>query len=144
MTAKEYLEQVKDKEIQVKNVQKKLERLREISVSIGAVQYDTTKVQTTHTVDKIGDLYAKIDEQQQLLNDMIFDFVEFKMQLVEEIYQLNDDRYIEVLCRRYIYLHSWKKIIDDLNYNGRYVFHIHGAALNEFYQMYKNKLDQVA
>ena len=38
-------------------------------------------------------------------------------------------------------LKSWNQISDDMNYNVRYLFHIHGAALNEFYQMYEQEIN---
>lgn len=36
---------------------------------------------------------------------------------------------------------SWNQISEDMNYNVRYLFHIHGAALNEFYQMYEQEIN---
>ena len=141
MTAKEYLEQVGNKEIYVRNLQKKIERLQKVLDSAGAVQYDNTKVQTTRTVDKINDLYAKIDEEQQLVDNLMLDLGEFKKKVSDEIDQLNDDRYKNILHQKYIELKTWKEIAIDMNYNVRYLFHIHGAALNEFYQMYEQEIN---
>lgn len=143
MTAKEYLEQVGNKEIYIRNLQKKIERLRKVLDSAGAVQYDTTKVQAACTINKINDLYSKIDEQQQLVDDLRLDFGDFKKKVSDEIDQLNDDRYKNILHQKYIELKTWKKIAMDMNYNVRYLFHIHGAALSEFYKIH-NKLELVA
>ena len=129
MTAKEYLEQVGNKEIYVRNLQKKIERLRKVLDSAGAVQYDTTKVRATHTTDKINDLYAKMDEQQQLVDNLMID--------------LDDERYKNILHQKYIEMKTWKEIAIDMSYNVRYLFRIHGAALNEFYKMY-NKPELIA
>lgn len=143
MTAKEYLEQVGNKEIYIRNLQKKIERLRKVLDFADTVQYDTTKVRATHTKDKIKDLYAKIDERQQLVDNLMLDFAEFKKKVSDEINQLNDDRYKNILRQKYIELKIWKEIAMDMNYNVRYLFHIHGAALSEFYKIH-NKLELVA
>lgn len=143
MTAKEYLEQVGNKEIYVRNLQKKIERLRKVLDSAGAVQYDTTKVRVTHTTDKINDLYAKMDEQQQLVDNLMIDLDEFKKKVSDEINQLDDERYKNILHQKYIEMKTWKEIAIDMSYNVRYLFRIHGAALNEFYKMY-NKLELIA
>lgn len=110
MTAKEYLEQVGNKEIYIRNLQKKIERLRKVLDSAGAVQYDTTKVQAACTINKINDLYSKIDEQQQLVDDLRLDFGDFKKKVSDEIDQLNDDRYKNILHQKYIELKTWKKL----------------------------------
>lgn len=142
MTAKEYLEQVGNKEIYVRNLQKKIERLRKVLDSAGAVQYDTTKVRATHTTDKINDLYAKMDEQQ-LVDNLMIDLDEFKKKVSDEINQLDDERYKNILHQKYIEMKTWKEIAIDMSYNVRYLFRIHGVALNEFYKMY-NKLELIA
>lgn len=143
MTAKEYLEQVGNKEIYVRNLQKKIERLRKVLDSAGAVQYDTTKVRATHTTDKINDLYEKMDEQQQLVDNLMIDLDEFKKKVSDEINQLDDERYKNILHQKYIEMKTWKEIAIDMSYNVRYLFRIHGAALNEFYKMY-NKPELIA
>lgn len=143
MTTKEYLEQVGNKEIYVRNLQKKIERLRKVLDSAGAVQYDTTKVRATHTTDKINDVYAKMDEQQQLVDNLMIDLDEFKKKVSDEINQLDDERYKNILHQKYIEMKTWKEIAIDMSYNVRYLFRIHGAALNEFYKMY-NKPELIA
>ena len=143
MTAKEYLEQVGNKEIYIRNLQKKIERLRKVLDSADTVQYDTTKVQAARTINKINDLYSKIDEQQQLVDNLRLDLGDFKKKVSDEIDQLNDDRYKNILHQKYIELKTWKEIAMDMNYNVRYLFHIHGVALGEFYKIH-NKLELVA
>lgn len=141
MTAKEYLEQVGNKEIYVRNLQKKIERLRKVLDSLGIAQHNSTKIENTHTLEKIRDLYTKIDKQQQLVDTLMLDLGEFKEKASDQIHQLNDERYKNILCEKYIELKTWKDIATDMKYNYNYLFHIHGAALNEFYRLYEQEIN---
>lgn len=144
MTAKEYLEQVHKNDIEVQHLKHRLEVMKDTAESVRAVSYGGTKIQTTPESDRIGTFCAKIDELERIINDKILSAAEFKMRVLDEIYQLADDRYSGILCQRYIYMKPWKEIAADKGYNYKYLFHLNGQALNEFAKLFQDKLDNVA
>ena len=100
------------------------------------------KVQTSKSgSSRYEELFAKISEKEDEINNKIDDLVGLKIRICEQINELPDDVHISVLYERYVELKSWNQISDDMNYHVRYLFHIHGAALNEFYQMYEQEIN---
>ena len=135
MTAKEYLQQVKRKDAAINNLQRDKECLTQMMYSLGGAG-DGERVQSSRNNDKFGTLYSRIDEKEREMTEKIDALVDFKLKVSEEINALPDDRYITILHKRYICFDSWERIAIDMQYNVRYVQHLHGQALIEFEKMY--------
>ena len=128
MTAKEYLNQIREKDAAINRMIRQKENLKGMLYTIGSPGTGE-KVQTSKSgSSRYEELFAKISEKEDEINNKIDD-------------ELPDDVHISVLYERYVELKSWNQISDDMNYNVRYLFHIHGAALNEFYQMYEQEIN---
>ena len=65
MTAQEYLGQVEQKIIAVKNMNSGINNLREVLISIGGID-SGERVQTSRDNDKFGSIFARIDEKKGL------------------------------------------------------------------------------
>ena len=129
MTAKEYLNQIREKDAAINRMIRQKENLKGMLYTIGSPGTGE-KVQTSKSgSSRYEELFAKISEKEDEINNKIDDLVGLKI------------RHISVLYERYVELKSWNQISDDMNYNVRYLFHIHGAALNEFYQMYEQEIN---
>lgn len=141
MTAKEYLNQIREKNVAVNRMIRQKENLEGMLYCIGSPGTGE-KVQTSKSgSSRYEELFAKISEKEDEINKKVDDLVDLKIRICEQINELSDDVHISILYERYIEMKSWNTIADDLGYNPRYLFHIHGAALNEFYRMYETEIN---
>lgn len=141
MTAKEYLNQIREKNVAVNRMIRQKENLEGMLYCIGSPGTGE-KVQTSKSgSNRYEELFAKISEKEDEINKKVDDLVDLKIRICEQINELSDDVHISILYERYIEMKSWNTIADDLGYNPRYLFHIHGAALNEFYRMYETEIN---
>ena len=92
--------------------------------------------------DKFGTLYGRIDEKEREITEKIDTLVDFKLSVSDRINELSDERYIAVLYKRYIQYHSWEQIAVDMQYNMRYLFHLHGQALAEFAKLHDDVINE--
>ena len=141
MTAKEYLNQVRVMDLAVNRLIQQKENLRGMLYSVGSPGTGE-KVQTSKPGNsRYEKLFIKIAEKEDEINNRIDDLVGLKIRICEQINELPDTVHISVLYERYINMKSWSRIASDLGYTPRYLFHIHGAALNEFYRKYEKELN---
>lgn len=138
MTAQEYLGQVKLKEAVIKNLERDRANLLEMMYSIGG-SGSGERVQTSKNSDKFGTLYGRIDEKERKIADEIDNLIDFKLKVSGEINELEDERYVQLLHKRYIQNESWDAISIDMQYSPKYVIQLHGRALKEF----QHKFDDV-
>ena len=140
LTAKEYLEQVKQKDARINNLMKDKEALRDKMYSSGSFDYSKERVQASPDQDKYGTLYAMIDEKEREIIRKIDELINFKIRVTDMINDLSDERYITVLHKKYIRFQSWEQIAIEMGYNTRYVQQLNGQALLQFYDRYHEKL----
>ena len=136
MTAQEYLGQVKQKIIAIRNINSGINNLREVLFSLGGTGTGE-RVQTSRDNDKFGSIYAKIDEKERIMDEKSKELIEFTTKVDSEICSMENPqymRYVELLHRRYIQNESWDVISVDMKYSPKYVIQLHGRALQAFEQ----------
>ena len=138
MTAKEYLEQVRRNETIVRNLRLDLQNAEEMATSIKAISYDHERVQKSRNVNVVAEMVERIEEKKETLSKKLFDALEYRLTVTNEINQLQDERFSEVLYRRYIQFQDWALLGSEMGYNTRYVQQLNGGALVEFYEMFKD------
>ena len=129
MTAKEYLNQIRDLDILIDRKQAALDRLRTLSMSI-SVSVNDNPIQTSGSKDKMGDTVSRIIDVQDEINADIDKLVGMRIEASNLIDQLNKTKEISVLYMRYLEKRSWDEIADELSYSLRRIFEIHGDALH--------------
>lgn len=65
------------------------------------------------------------------LEERIAELLHIKQEVTELIRRIPDERYRELLMRRYVSCERWETIADAMTYELRSVYRIHGAALQE-------------
>ena len=140
ITAKEYLEQVKVKEAVIKNLERDRTNLVAMMYSMGGAG-SGERVQSSKDPDKFGTLYGKIDEKERKIADEIDKLIDFRLKVSGEINEIEDERYVELLYKRYIEHESWEAISIDMQYNTKYVMKLHGCALQEFQSKFNDMLE---
>lgn len=132
MNVKQYLNQLYRLDEFIESNQEELERLKEVAVSIKAMNTDKDVVQesSTSTDAKYVDIIAKIDELERLINEELNRFFTLKMEIRTFINGVKDADERLLLKYKYINFYTWNEIHVKMNMSIRNVHRIHKSALN--------------
>ena len=89
------------------------------------------RVQTSHIPDKIGALIAQTIDLEADLMDAKADALQIMMEVDAVINKVPDPSYQLLLHDRYIRLHKWTVIADDMHYSYTGIMAVHKRALVE-------------
>lgn len=136
MTAKEYLRQIHGCKVRIKQKQEELRELLDYESALRSPGTEGERVQTSGTSDKTGSQAIKIIESEADIRTeieaLIRDLVIRKNKIINEIQKLSDDRYAELLFKRYVEDKSLELISVEMGYNYEHVRKLHGYALHDF------------
>ena len=132
MSPKEYLLQIKHMDLVITALIEQKDAMRAQLESLTSPQYDGLSVQKTATVDKIGESLAKIDEKERRICQEIDRLADAKAAITQEIADIEDTRYVEILLRRYVSMEKLEDIAKAMSYTYDHLRHLHGLALLEF------------
>ena len=113
MTTKDYLNQISRLNRMINNKLTEITQLRELSYSISAIGSEE-KVMSSSDPDKIGSTYAKIDEMEHNLDNMIDEYIEKKDLIIGQIDSMENEDYYNILFSRYIEKKTFEVIIFSL------------------------------
>lgn len=136
MTPKEYLSQVKYLDDEINTKIEQIDNLRSKITSVSSPQLGD-KVQTSNTQD-FTDAINKIIDEEQRLTDKIDELVNLKCKINSEIEGIENPLFRVVLINYYVLGLNLAKISEKYNYQPNYVRKVHGWALQEFGNKYKN------
>lgn len=131
MTVQEYLGQVEQKIVAIRNINSGINNLKEVLYSIGGMD-SGERVQTSRENDKFGSIFAKIYEKERIMDEKSKELIDFTVKVENEICSMENPQYMTLLHKKYILLESLKQIAAEMNFTYRYVTKIHGNALQEF------------
>lgn len=135
MTTKDYLNQIGRLNRMINNKLVEIAQLKELACSISAIQTGE-RVQTTPNYDKIGTVYAKIDDMERKLDKLIDTYVDKKNHIISQIDGVEDEMLYNILFARYIERKTFEKIATELEYSWRQIIRLHGKALKQFENQY--------
>lgn len=119
------------------------ERDEIMSTIIKAV--DTTNepaFNTGMTSDPTGNAVVKLMKHNDCTNNKIDELVDLKIQIAEEIAQLETLNHRMVLRERYIHCKKFEEIAVEMTYDYTWVIRLHGRALQEFEKAFAGELKQ--
>lgn len=134
MNAKEYLLQIRNINIKIERKKMQLETLKDISTKITPTLSDMPKGSSKETspmenaICKIIDLENEIKELSGIMDAK-------KSESLSYIFQLHNDEYQTLLMLRYLQLMSWEDISLEMHYTKRWLYKLHGIALNKLSQI---------
>lgn len=152
MTAKEYLQSVKDADTDIKRMIEDLNMMRETMYSIQGVQIGGDRVQTSLTGGaKFEGTFLKIDEKERQIQQKINDLIDFKLKVSEQISGLKNPTHKRVLHMRYLQFKKWYDIGVEMGYKvdeerrscGALVRYFHPEALKAFEAKYHDMLQEM-
>lgn len=137
MKAKSYLMRVRSLDKKINSLLREAEELKHSALSISAVRYDKDIVQGGKHKD-LSDIVGRwVDLENEITKD-IDRLADNKHRIVKEINQLQDPRHIELLSLRYVSCLTFDEIADRMGYDVRWIYSIHGSALQEFERVHFN------
>lgn len=129
MTAKEFLRSVREQDSLLRAYEQELEDLRRRAYNISSPKLGD-KIQSNHlaTLDEIVD---KLDSQIEKVNATWDELIDKRNQAKALINKVEDESGRCVLYRYYILIQSWERIAVEMNYTIRWVYKLHGKALQD-------------
>lgn len=152
--AKEYLDQIRllDKRIDRKIEEKEV--LKSIATSTGSHAMSPDKVQSSINLHKTEDAITRYVDLEAEIDRMIDELVMLRDKIINEIHELDDVRYEELLCLKYVgkldentdRIHYYRleeitcimKKSNGDHYSFDHIAHLHGEALQAFWKSHSN------
>lgn len=129
MTVKEQLIQVRNQECMVRAYEDELGELRRRAYNISSPKM-ADKVQSNHQ-SSLEDIVEKLDAQARKVNEAWDTLISMRDD-AEALINLEEDMQRRcVIWRYYILGESWEKVAENIHLDMRYVFRIHGRALQD-------------
>ena len=126
----------------IRTMTREISDLRDMLFSYGSLSPAETlvRVQSSKDPDKLAEAISEIYEKEKELEEKLSGYIKVRTAIMEEILAMEDNRFITVLYERYIRGTSWTQIMDIMGYKDqRWVFRLHGHALEEFKKKYPEK-----
>lgn len=138
ISAKEYLKSIRTLDMAIKVKEEELYRLK---LNIASLSPQTTgeRVMNSSTSDMMSTV-DKIVDMQAVINAEIDRLVNLKEEARSKINQLKDTRYVSLLTDYYINCKTWEQVADDMGYDLRYIYKLHGRALQVFDKILKEDI----
>ena len=143
MTAKEYLNQIRDTRQAITAEIERLQNMKEMALSLGTKELKADRVQTSVKNEGLeGSVGNYVDYERKIL-ERVADYREFEDRIVDEIYAMNCDYKLKhVIYLRYVHLRRLEDIANQMGYTYDHVRHLHSQALEVFAKQYREKLNE--
>lgn len=130
MTAKEYLNQLRTMNYQIRAKKRELENLREDALFLTAAPL-SERVQGGEKTSGNRDI-ENIEILENMISKNISDKIEFQIDVHKKFDEIQDGRYNAILTDFYINGLKLKEIALDIGYEEIYTRRLHGEALESF------------
>jgi hypothetical protein len=135
MTVKQYLNQLCILKQKADQKRKELKHVKQESLICNRSGALTGKVQTSFSrTGSPTERYAiRLSDLENAVNESILTYLEERDGIVDQIHELDNSSYIEVLHKRYVEdIRNFENIACDMGYSYQYVLNIHAEALKAF------------
>lgn len=140
MTAKDYLSQAKYLDARINSKIQQVQALNDLATkctsTMSGMPHNPSK-----SVSSMADIIGKIIDLQDQINCDIDALVDLKKEIMTVIKEMNNPEYQTVLERRYLCFEQWEKIAADMGYDLRWLFRLHGKALDSVQSILDKSID---
>lgn len=136
LTAKEYLNQIYLLEARYEAKREQANDMRLLAESTGAIRYDKEKIQTSPSQDALVNTVIRIIEAESEAAETAKELMDIKCKIIEQIISLDDEKYMRILCLRYVHHIKLDDVADRMHYNPNYIRQMHIKALEMFEETY--------
>ena len=130
MTVKEYLSQAKFLDQRINSKIQQVAALNDLATKATSTLTGMPR-NPNHATSSMEDVIAKIIDLQAEINRDIDTLVDLKRDLSATIKAVGNTEYQTVLEKRYLCFQSWEQIAVEMGYDLRWLYRIHGKALEE-------------
>ena len=138
MTVKEYLNQARYLDMRINSKMQQVDSLNELATKATSTITSMPRNPSPATslmalaIEKIVDLQAEINRD-------IDELVNLKQCILNAIKAVSNIEHQTILEKRYLCFHSWQKIAVAMDYDLRWLYRLHGKALEEVQKMLNEK-----
>lgn len=130
MEAKQFLNQYREAQASIKNLEEQKTELENAAVST-AIITDGERVQSSQRIDRVANMAVKIADVDRLLIEWKLWALQVMRDISNVILQIGDPGMKEVLHLRYIQCKTWEGIAEEMGLSYRWVHHLADRALLE-------------
>lgn len=132
--AKNYLDRIKNKELEVQSKQRMRDRLREEMLGLKASRIKETSVQESkRQSNPFPEYLDKTDQLEKEINQSIDELVDMRAQVYREVDQVTDARYKAVLIDRHFNYLTWEQMCEKHYRSNSQIHRDYEIALIYFY-----------
>lgn len=132
MNTKEYLGSIRELSDRIKRLQETRESIRNDLYSIGGIDYEKDKVQTSVSDDRMINLIARVEEIEKDLIKEIAELTETRNTIVHQIDKVPNRRCRDLLYERYVLCKNMAHISVDWDRDIRYLYRLQRKAIWSF------------
>ena len=130
MTVKEYLDQAFRLDQRINSKVEQVASLNTLATKCTTVLTGMPR-NPSHSVSSTADIVEKIVDLKVEINKDIDRLVDLKREIVQVIKSVTDSEFQTLLELRYLCFKPWEQIAVEMGYDLRYVFKLHGRALEQ-------------
>ena len=138
MTAQEYLQQIENLEISIRQDIELLNRLKNNVCGSGAIDYSADRVQTSTTGDSLCKTITNYVDFEKRIEQKRKKFDKITYKIMGEIRVLHNKNYIQILFKVYVQYKSLSQTAKEMNMSYNYATSQHRKALKAFQELHKN------
>ena len=136
MTGREYLNQIRDTDLNIRSKEREIFRIRQDIMSLQAIDYSKDKVsggQPITIADKVANLDAVTDELMKEWST----YLQERERARFMINQIRSTKQRAVLIERYINGCTWEKVAELIDCSRQNIHNLHKRATKNFEEIYK-------
>ena len=130
LTSKEYLSRAFRVEQRINNKLEQVQALRALAEKTASILLCTANAKNA-SPHRMGEAIAKMVDLEAEINIDIKSLVDLKTETVTVIKCVKPIELRTLLEMRYLNFKTWEQIADDMGYDLRWVYRLHGKALSE-------------
>lgn len=136
MTGREYLNQIRDTDLNIRCKEKEAFRLRQDIMSLQAIDYSQVVVSGGQPIT-IADKVAKLDEITNDLMRIWSTYIQEREKARFLVSQIPSTKQRTVLIDRYINCCTWEKVAELIDCSVQNIHNLHKRAIRNFEEIYK-------
>ncbi len=132
MTAKEYLQNIRNFRLEIEHWRELIEEKR-ASLLPSGMRYDKVMVQSSPNGDPMGEVMSEIDELEKKMNSQLRGLIKQYDKAVTYISKLENSEQRTVLSMYYLGSDRprWEDVAKAMNYSERKIYSLHEEAIKE-------------
>jgi hypothetical protein len=130
MNAQEYLSQAYRIDQRINSKLEQVQSLRELATKATSTISDVPP-SGTRNFHRMEDVICKMLDLESEINADITALLDLKKEIIAVINSVENPTYRTLLELRYLCFKTWEEIAFKMNYDRRYLFKVHGRALNK-------------